>query len=110
MPIQWKPLFNWPMTTVGITGELVNVWRVMEKIGRCHVDAYTYDLVDIARQVLGNSHFELYSNWQAAFARGDLPAFRSLPAAILHLIAGMDTLLASSDGYLLGTWIEQARA
>jgi len=110
MPIQRKPLFNWLMTTIGSTGELVNVWQEMEKIGQGHVDGYTYDLVDIARQVLGNLHYDLYSNWQGAFARGDVASFRCQSAAILQLIADMDMILAASDGYLLGTWIEQARA
>ena len=72
-------------------------------------DGYQYDLINIARQVLGNYSSELYKQMIAAYQQRDLPAFRQASQQFIRLGMDVDTLLACRHEFLLGTWIQDAR-
>ncbi|QKW07518.1 alpha-N-acetylglucosaminidase C-terminal domain-containing protein [Streptomyces sp. NA04227] len=72
--------------------------------------AYRYDLVSVARQVLDNGSRTLLPRIKAAYDAKDLPEFRKLTSRWLDLILLTDELVGTVPAYLLGPWIESARA
>ncbi|MBE6469371.1 MAG: alpha-N-acetylglucosaminidase [Coriobacteriaceae bacterium] len=72
-------------------------------------EAFRYDFVDVMRQVLANSFQELQPQAGEAYRSGDLARFRALSEKMLAIIRVQDEVLSTSDRFLLGTWIEDAR-
>ncbi len=73
-------------------------------------DAFRFDLVNLARQVLGNYSLELWEDLARAFGRKDKKAFREKAAAFRRLALDLDRLLATRREFLLGRWIADARS
>jgi len=71
-------------------------------------DAYRFDLVDVARQVLANHSRLLLPRIRAAYAAKDVALFDQLTRQWLDQIALMDTLLGTDQHFLLGTWQREA--
>mgnify|MGYP003300897373 CR=1 FL=1 len=71
---------------------------------------YQYDLANILQQVLSNSAQEYHKKMAAAYSAGDLAAFEANAAAFLEIIGYMETVTATSEYFLLGRWVEQAKA
>jgi len=72
-------------------------------------ETYRHDLVNIARQTLSNHAGGLYQKAMAAFAAKDAAAFRQASGEFLQLTRDLDELLATSDEFLLGSWLEDAK-
>jgi alpha-N-acetylglucosaminidase len=72
-------------------------------------DAYRYDLVNLARQVLGQLGLPLVDSVQAAFERKDGGARRTAEARVLGLLDDLDTLVGTRPEFLLGRWLEDAK-
>ncbi|WP_200873897.1 alpha-N-acetylglucosaminidase [Dyella japonica] len=72
--------------------------------------AYRYDVVDIARQALGNQARVLLPQIKAAYAAKDTAHFHALTSTWLDDMTMLDRLLASDPHFLLGTWLAPARA
>lgn len=68
-----------------------------------------YDLVDLTRQVLSKLANQVYLDSVAAFQSKDAKALSSGSKKFVELIKDIDTLLASNDNFLLGTWLESAK-
>ncbi len=73
-------------------------------------DAYRYDLVSTARQALANRSRTLLPQLEAAYEGGDLPRFRRLAAEWRSDLDLLDRLLASDQRFLLGPWLQGAKA
>ncbi|MFI7672319.1 alpha-N-acetylglucosaminidase TIM-barrel domain-containing protein [Actinophytocola sp. NPDC049390] len=73
-------------------------------------DAYRYDLVDVARQVLANHSRVDLPKIRTAYAAGDEASFAHLTKNWLDRIALLDRLLGTNEHFLLGTWQREARA
>ncbi|MEU0741307.1 alpha-N-acetylglucosaminidase [Streptomyces sp. NPDC006134] len=73
-------------------------------------DAYRFDLVDVARQVLANRSRSLLPQIKAAYDAKDLPLFRERAAEWKRDLALLDELLATDTRFLLGPWLEDARS
>ncbi|CAN1132593.1 NAGLU [Linum perenne] len=71
---------------------------------------YRYDLVDLTRQVLSKLANEVYTKAILAFRDKDSSALKHHSKKFLELIKDIDLLLASDDNFLLGTWLESAKA
>ena len=84
-------------------GELLQVNPALR-----HSDAYRFDLVDVARQVLANHSRLLLPRIKAAYAAGDTALFDHLTGQWLDQIALMDRLLGTDDHFLLGKWQQEA--
>ena len=89
-----------------------------EQAARLFIDAYDeyrdsegfrYDFVDVMRQVLANTFQEYQPLAGQAYRSGDADLFATLGEQMLGIIKAQDTLLATSDSFLLGTWIDDAR-
>jgi alpha-N-acetylglucosaminidase len=72
-------------------------------------DGYQYDLVNIARQVLGNYSSELQKQMALAYKAKDINTFHHTSEKFIQLGKDVDTLLASRHEFLLGKWVQDAR-
>lgn len=71
---------------------------------------FRYDLVDLTRQVLGKLANQVYLDVLAAYHGNDANRLALQSQKFLELIEDIDTLLASDDNFLLGTWLESAKS
>ena len=72
-------------------------------------DAYRYDVVNLARQVLGELGLPLVNRVQDAFDRKDLPALHAAEDRVLELLGDLDALVGTRREFLLGIWLADAR-
>ena len=98
-----------------VLGPLVEVWSQLNEAGILaptlqKVNAFTYDVVDVGRQVISNLFYDLYAVMVSAYDRKDSVAFTATSHLMLEMISDWDTLLSSHESYLLGRWIADARA
>jgi alpha-N-acetylglucosaminidase len=70
---------------------------------------FTYDLVDVTRQVMANYALPLQQQWIKAYKAKDSTAFRNTSSAFLQLIEDMDRLLATKKDLMLGPWLSDAK-
>jgi alpha-N-acetylglucosaminidase len=92
-------------------GPLVNVWTSLLASGISSSNrAYSYDLVDVGRQVMANLFWDYYSLAVNAYNTKDLSSMTLLMKEMLTLINDWDHLLSSHESYLLGKWIAGARS
>ena len=73
-------------------------------------EGYLYDVANVLQQVLSNSAQEYQKKMSAAFNAGNLEAFEANSAIFLEIIDCMETVTATSEYFLLGRWVEQAKA
>ncbi len=71
---------------------------------------YQLDLADISRTALANLGSIVRDALLEAWRKGDAPAFKRLSGKFLEIGADLDTLLGTRPEYLMGYWVEQARA
>ncbi|MEU6852396.1 alpha-N-acetylglucosaminidase TIM-barrel domain-containing protein [Actinacidiphila alni] len=71
---------------------------------------YTYDIVDLGRQVLSNDTRTLLPEIRQAYAAGDLPGFDTLTKRWMSELNLLDDLLAGDGTSLLGVWQQEAAA
>ncbi len=72
-------------------------------------DAYRYDVVNLARQALGQLGLPMVNRVEAAYTAGDTAALRSAEADVVGLLEDLDTLVGTRREFLLGRWIADAR-
>jgi alpha-N-acetylglucosaminidase len=91
---------------------LVEAWRHLQvaaaELGKG--DAFRFDLIDVGRQVMANLMSKLRDDAAAAHLAKDVPAFRKAAKTIVDMITDMDRLLATRGEFLLGRWLEAAKA
>lgn len=73
------------------------------------LETYRHDLVNVGRQCLSNQAGPLHEVAMAACRAGDAAGFRQASGAMIELIRDLDELLATSDQFLLGRWLEDAK-
>jgi alpha-N-acetylglucosaminidase len=73
-------------------------------------DHYRYDVVNLTRQVLGESGLPLVDSVQAAFERKDRTALVAGEQRVEGMLGDIDTLLATRPEFLLGRWVGAADA
>ena len=71
---------------------------------------FRYDLVDLTRQNLQLAFDSVYTKLVAAFNDKNIEQFTSISHEILQVLDDIETLLASDEHFLVGRWIEAARA
>ena len=91
--------------------QLVEAWRALlaasDALGNS--DAYRFDLVNLARQVLSNHASRLHGEIVKAHRSGDLEAYDKAVERFLGLIADLDALVGTREEFLLGKWVSDAR-
>lgn len=73
-------------------------------------EGYLYDVANVLQQVLSNSAQEYQKKMTSAFNARDLEAFESYSSTFLSIIDDMEKVTATSEYFLLGRWVEQAKA
>lgn len=73
-------------------------------------DGFQYDIVDITRQVLANYASPLHQQIVQAYQQKNTAAFKKYCTMYLELMDDMDELLNTRQDFLLGKWIQDARA
>lgn len=71
---------------------------------------YLYDLVDITRQILADLGKVQYHKWVKAFKEKDLVSFKVESKRFLEMLNDMECLLGAHKEFLLGPYLEQAKA
>nr|XP_040233745.2 alpha-N-acetylglucosaminidase [Anopheles coluzzii] len=69
-----------------------------------------YDLVDATRQCLQHTADALYLTLMDSFKKRDLTSFRLHSSLFLQLLSDLDVLLRTNEHFLLGPWLESAKA
>lgn len=94
------------------SADLLRAWDLLcSCIPECREsDGFRYDLVDITRQVLADYASEIQSDFASAFQRGSRTDFHRHSGRFLDLISDMDSLLGTRKEFLLGEWLESAKA
>ncbi len=73
-------------------------------------DGFRYDLVDVTRQAMAELLDSLHYEVQKAYHARDIARFERRSAGVLELIGEIDALLSTRREFLLGPWVESARA
>ncbi|WP_153795803.1 alpha-N-acetylglucosaminidase [Foetidibacter luteolus] len=115
--IQARPTFDsmtrWAKTRLNYKAtDLLPAWDALVKAAdACHGSSgFLYDLVDVTRQVLADYALPVQQHIAAAYLRKDLAGFKKYCSLFTDLINDLDKLLATQKDFLLGPWVETARA
>lgn len=73
-------------------------------------EGYLYDLATVLQQVLSNSAQNYQIEMAEAFNNGDLSLFTEQSDIFMNIIDDMEKVTSTSEYYLLGRWVEQAKA
>jgi len=91
--------------------QLAEAWRGLlqaaDELGER--DAYRFDLVNVARQVLSNHAADLQHQVVQAHQAKEAGRFAEASGRFLQLIRDLDELLATRREFLLGRWLEDAK-
>ena len=73
-------------------------------------DGFQYDIVDVTRQVLANYASPLHLQIVQAYQQKNKAVFKKKCTSYLELMDDMDELLNTRQDFLLGKWLQDARA
>ncbi len=92
--------------------ELIKAWTLLIQASDSlkQAEGFRYDLVDVTRQVLANYATPLQQKMALAYSQHNKEQFRAYSTEFLQLMDDMDDLLSTREDFLLGKWINQARA
>lgn len=92
--------------------ELAQAWDLLlECAEECAAsEGYRYDLVDITRQVMANHATVLQQHCAQAYESGNIEAFDNAANQFISYLCDFDRLLSSRTEFLLGRWLESAKA
>jgi len=92
--------------------DLLAAWQLLAGAANelKNAEGYQYDLVDVSRQVLANYATYLQQKAAEDYEKGDLTAFKKSSSNFLQLIGDMDKLLKTRKDFLLGPWLNSAKA
>lgn len=92
--------------------ELIKAWDLLIKASDDlkESDGFQFDIVDITRQVLANYATEVQKKIADDYAQKKIESFRENSRLFIELISDIDELLATRKDFLLGVWLESAKA
>ena len=89
--------------------ELLKGWNLLNE-AKTTTDVYKFDLVNVAKQVLGNYFKSVRDDFTSAYQTKDVQKLNLKGNEMISLMNDIDTLLASNKNSLVGTWIETAQS
>lgn len=91
--------------------ELIGAWELFIKVAYDikGTEGFSYDIVDVTRQVLANYATPLQQQIAKAYKDKDRKDFKKYSEEFIELISDIDELLATKKDFLLGPWILDAR-
>lgn len=92
--------------------DLFQAWQLLIQSAPKLKDAegFQYDLVDVSRQVLANYATYLQQKAAQAYQRNEIAKYKKYSQEFLALINNLDQLLATRPDFLLGSWLNTAKA
>lgn len=88
---------------------LYQIWgKMLEEVS--DTDMYAFDVVNVARQVMGNLFIDLRREFVRAASVKDHKSMHHARCAMMELLDDMDALLSTQDEFSLSRWIAYARA
>lgn len=106
-----KGYFNWTVNP-GIkykNSDLAKAWKLLI-LAKGNTDTYNDDLTVVGKQVLGNIFVKYRDEFTQAYEAKDVAKMKIQGQKMIELINDIDELLGSNKNYLVGTWIEEAKA
>jgi len=73
-------------------------------------DTYQYDIVNLFSQWMGNHFMDIRNDFTMAYKNRDIREMERQVEIANQLFADVDTLLNTHPAFMLGPWIEEARA
>lgn len=74
------------------------------------VDTYQFDVVHITREMLDNYAASLIDKMNVALAAKDVKTLKTTADEFLTLIKDMDAICGTNEKFMLGKWLEDAKA
>jgi len=109
------PLTRRPSLSLGVQRleyDLIPAWEKLleasDELSR--LDTYRFDLVNVAREALASLTSFYYLQMAEAFRKNDRAALKAAAGRMEALILDIDRLLGTYDAFLLGHWLERAKA
>ncbi|XP_072019310.1 alpha-N-acetylglucosaminidase-like isoform X1 [Amphiura filiformis] len=92
--------------------QVADAWALMVQAAPDVINStlFKYDFVDVGRQVLQDLAHIYYNNLTAAYHAKSVDKAMTYGKKMTDLLMDMDTLLCSDSHWLVGTWIEAAKA
>jgi len=89
---------------------LLSAWGDLVSVRGSKTPAFRFDCVNIARQCLENYFSDLYQEMHAAYDAKDRDGVASSGEKMLEVADDLERLCGSDAYFLMGKWIEDARA
>lgn len=89
--------------------DLLDAIELMLK-GKSRAANYKFDVVNLTRQLLGNYSYVIFSAYKNAYNKKDFNEMQVQERRMLDLMEDVDRLCATERTFLMGKWIEEARA
>jgi alpha-N-acetylglucosaminidase len=90
--------------------DLLNAWELLLGTPVAKSSVYEFDVTNTGRQVLGNYFTVIRDEFSDAYNKKDIALLQQKGKEMLELMNDMDTLLSTHFSFLLGNWIEDAKA
>jgi alpha-N-acetylglucosaminidase len=115
--IEWRPTLSvhaWQEKKMNPQSELddfCEVWREMLSLaGKTNSDTYTFDVVNIGRQCLGDYFGLLNKKFADAYRTGNIDSLKLIGSRMKDILRDVDALTACHSTFSLKQWIDKARA
>ncbi|WP_346984717.1 alpha-N-acetylglucosaminidase C-terminal domain-containing protein [Chryseobacterium sp. POE27] len=89
--------------------DLLQAWKLLID-SKSDTDNFKDDLVVVGKQVIGNYFPVLRDSFTLAYRKKDIPAMKESGKKMLDLISDIDLLLSANKNFLVGKWINDAKA
>ena len=92
--------------------DLIPAWEKLLEASKelGHLDTYRFDLVNVSREAMASLTSLYYLQMTDAFRKKDRATLKGAASRLEELILDMDRLLGTHESFLLGPWLEQAKA
>lgn len=109
-----RPSFKLQSHICYSTSSFLTAWNKMVKASREEIvsrsDLFRHDLVDVTREALVVASTKIYVSMKRAYFKSNATSFENSSAQFLDLLQDLDRLLKSDPQFLLGPWVESAKA
>ncbi|WP_299553803.1 alpha-N-acetylglucosaminidase [Seonamhaeicola sp.] len=89
--------------------DLFKAWQLLLE-NPSDTPSYQYDVANVGRQVLGNHFTKLRDEFTNSYEAKDLKLLKANGQKMLELFDDLDKLLATQSSFLVGKWLEDAKA
>lgn len=89
---------------------LWKIWQELLKAQNVRNRFYSFDVVNVGRQVLGNLFSDFRTQFTGCYHKREISGLRAWAARMDSLLLDVDRLLACDDSFSFEKWVQDARA